>query len=238
VRATPPACYVASVHPTQPGQGEFARLLASIQERAGLSYQQVADAAGVNRSQVWRWVNTGSAPGYEPVRLLAAHLIAAHPQLADDAAKLLPAAGYQIPPVTVEHAAAPEQPSETPAADSGDDVTGAVVAALFGPKERKIWAHIRRTLEATPAGAKLFADPDQSAVWPPESPDGFSGGAPFDLTEKARKLLDATPAEALFTDHVEITVWHLVRTPYRKRVGMIREYREPVRPPRAARRAG
>ena len=145
----------------------------------------------------------------------------------DDPVNALPAAA---PPALV---APPEL-----AADSGDDVTGAVVAALFGPKERKIWAHIRQTLEATPAGAALFADPAQAAVWPPESPDGFSGGAPFDLTEEARELLDATPAEALFTDHVEITVWHLVRTPYRKRVGMIREYREPVRPPRAARRAG
>ena len=81
------------MHPTQPERSEFAHLLAGIQERVHLSYQQVADAAGVNRSQVWRWVNSGSAPGYEAVRLLAAHLIAEYPKVADDAARLLPAAG-------------------------------------------------------------------------------------------------------------------------------------------------
>ena len=166
MRATAPACYVAAVHPTQPGQGEFARLLASIQKHAGLSYQQVADAAGVNRSQVWRWVNSGSSPGYEPVRLLAAHLIAAYPQLADDAAALLPAAGYQTPPVTAEHPAIPAEPEpETP--DSGDDVTGAVLAALIGPKERRIWAQVRRHLASTPPAAPCSTTRTRSQHGPP-----------------------------------------------------------------------
>jgi hypothetical protein len=89
-----------------------------------------------------------------------------------------------------------------------------------------------------PPGAALFADPAQAAAWPPESADGFSGGAPFDLTAEARELLAATPAAGLFRDSAEITVWGMATLPYRKRVGMIREYREPVRPPRAARRAG
>ena len=123
---------------------------------------------------MWRWVNTGSAPGYEPVRRLAAHLIAAHPQLADDAAALLPAAGYQTAPVIAAAAIAAfaEPPHETPA-DPGDDVTGAVIAALYGSKERRIWAQVRRRLAATPAGAALFTDPAQAAAWPAESPDGF-----------------------------------------------------------------
>lgn len=180
---------------------------------------------------MWRWINTRSAPGYEPVRRLAAHLLAEYPQLADDIAGLLPAAGYQTPPATAESPAAPAL-SAVPDTDPGDDVREAVVTALYGPAERRIWAHIRRHLESTEAGAKLFADEAQAAVWPPDS-------APFDLTPEARELLDSIPATDLFTDHVEVTVWRLELTPYRKRVGMIREYREPVRrPTHAARRAG
>jgi transcriptional regulator with XRE-family HTH domain len=86
------------VHPTADDQSDFASLLARIQERTGMSDQRIADAAGVNRSQVWRWVNAGSAPGYEPVRRLAAFLLADRPEIADMAASLLPAAGYEAPP--------------------------------------------------------------------------------------------------------------------------------------------
>jgi transcriptional regulator with XRE-family HTH domain len=86
------------VHPTEPDQGEFARALARIQKRTGFSDQRIADAAGVNRSQVWRWLHAGSAPGYEPVRRVAAHVTAERPDLAADAASLLPAAGYDAPP--------------------------------------------------------------------------------------------------------------------------------------------
>ena len=120
----------------------------------------------------------------------------------------------------------PEIP-ETP----GDDVRGAVVAALYGPAERRIWSHVRRCLAGTPAGRELFSVPAEAATWPPEAPDGLSGGAPFDLTEKARELLDATPAIDLFTDPYEVIVWRMNRLPYRKRVGMIRELREAVREP-------
>ena len=62
------------------------------------------------------------------------------------------------------------------------------------------------------------------------------------MTGEARSLLDAIPAAALWTDQYEVIIWNLDKLPYRKRVSMIREYREPVReparPPRLATRAG
>lgn len=82
-------------------ESEFARILTGIEKRAGLSHQRIADAAGVDRSQVWRWVRAGTNPGYEPVRRLAAWLIAEHPEVADEAASLLTAAGYETPPPAV-----------------------------------------------------------------------------------------------------------------------------------------
>jgi hypothetical protein len=239
--------------PAAPPEADVIRLA---RDAAGMTAQSAAeatrthDAKGVSAAY-WRDVERGSGGrrGQRVATRASARALAAMArvvgvmpaQLAaanrEDAARVLEEILRREQPIATAPPATPEPPLEL-VPDSGDDVTGAVVAALFGPKERKIWAHIRRCLEAAPGGTALFADPAQAAVWPPESGDGFSGGAPFDLTPEARELLDATPAEALFTDHVEITVWHLVRTPYRKRVGMIREYREPVRPPRAARRAG
>ena len=80
------------------GPGRVRALLASLQrDTPGLSYTKLADAAGVHRSQVWRWVNADSTPGYEPVRRLAAWLAEHYPHLADTAARLLPAAGYAAP---------------------------------------------------------------------------------------------------------------------------------------------
>jgi transcriptional regulator with XRE-family HTH domain len=84
------------VHSDEQGHDEFARLLVRMQERAGLTTTEIADAAGVNRSQVWRWINSGVAPGGEPVRRLAAWLKAGHPELGDIAARLLTAAGYEV----------------------------------------------------------------------------------------------------------------------------------------------
>lgn len=108
------------MHEDQTGTGEFGRLLAAIQKRTGLSHQDIADAAGVNRSQVWRWVNSGAAPGYEPVRRLTAYLLAERPEVADAASRLLPAAGYETPPAP--HLVAVE-PSLLPA-------TAAMAAAI------------------------------------------------------------------------------------------------------------
>jgi transcriptional regulator with XRE-family HTH domain len=91
-------CYVARVQSSDPGRDAFAALLTAIQKRTGLSDQAIASAAGVSRSQVWRWVHAASAPGYEPIRRLAAYLLAERPEVAEMAAGLLPAAGYETPP--------------------------------------------------------------------------------------------------------------------------------------------
>jgi len=114
---------------------------------------------------VWRWVNTGSAPGYEPVRRLAAHLIAEHPQVADDAAALLPAAGYQTPPVSTEPFPAIADPEPVPvAAEDAEAVASAGIIALLRPHERRVWEQVRAHPEGTPAEV-IFTDPMERALW-------------------------------------------------------------------------
>ena len=140
------------MHPTQPGHGELARLLAEIQQRTGLSYQGLADAAGVNRSQVWRWVKAGSTPGYEPLRQLAAHLLAERPEVADMATALLPAAGYETPPVTAEPESAPTPAPEAPADPAADaEVNAQVLSLLFRRKRRDHEAEVRAEIRAAKA---------------------------------------------------------------------------------------
>ena len=212
---------------------DWQRLAALVSERRGdlALTQEDVRAAGGPSTATQRLIERGQPSHYQP-RILAGLETAlgwhrgsirrilggGDPVLAPDA--LAPA---PLPAV-------PEPPREIPETP-GDDVRGAVVAALYGPAERRIWSHIRRCLAGTPAGRELFSEPAEVATWPPESPDGLSGGAPFDLTEKARDLLDATPATGLFTDPYEVIVWRMNRLKYRKRVGMIRELREAVREP-------
>ena len=216
---------------------DWQRLAALVSERRGdlALTQEDVRAAGGPSTATQRLIERGQPSRYQP-RILAGLETAlgwrhgsVRRILAGGDPALVPDALAPAPPLAV-----PEPPRETP----GDDVTGAVVAALFGPKERRVWAQVRHRLEATPAGRALFADPAEAAAWPPESGDGFSGGAPLELTVQARQALDATPAAMLFRDPAEITVWGLNTLPYRKRVAMLVMYREPVRPPRAARRAG
>ena len=91
------------MHAEQSDGSAFASLLTGIQKRTSLSYQRIADAAGVDRSQVWRWVNAGASPGYEPVRRLAAWLIEERPEVAGPASGLLAAAGYEAAPGPAAH---------------------------------------------------------------------------------------------------------------------------------------
>ncbi len=131
----------------EPDNGEFARILAAIQQRTGLSHQRIADAAGVDRSQVWRWVRAGSNPGYEPVRRLAAWLIAERPEVADAAAQLLPAAGYETAPGV----AAP--------ADGWTPTLDAAKVRQARPHADRIWQRLRElALQgiAEPSGEQMF----------------------------------------------------------------------------------
>ena len=193
----------------------------------GLRWRDVAEAGGISYEAL-RDIRNGSGG----IRRLTEHAIDTGLQWEPGTVARILAGGDPAPVRgTRSTAPAPDEPVADPAADAGDDVTGVVVAALFGPVERRIWASIRRHLAATPAGSKLFSDPAQAAMWPPD-------GAPIDLTEEARQLLDATPATDLFTDPSEIILWNLNRLRYRKRVAMIREYRAPIRPTVAVRRAG
>ena len=217
--------------------GDWQRLAALVSERRGdlgLTQEEVR-AAGGPSTATQRLIEGGHQSRYQP-RILAA--LETGLKWQRGSVRRILAGGDPLPlpgePATAPLAAAPEPSRETP----GDDVTGAIVAALFGPQERRIWAQVRRRLEATPAGAALFADPRQAALWPAEAPDGFSGGAPFELTAEVRRLLDATPPDALFDATAERVVWGLDKLQYRKRVEMIREYREPVRGAGTARRAG
>lgn len=165
-----PVCYVAAVHETP---SEFARLLGEIKSAAGLSDQQVGEAAGVDRSQVWRWANAGGKPGYEPVRRLAAWLLAERPAAAAMALALLPAAGFETPP-----GMAPPAPAPAPAlaGEGAGKVRAHLHAALDAvnlPLRDQVLAEIAAARErhdgpGDPPAAAFLADPVERAFW--ESP--------------------------------------------------------------------
>jgi transcriptional regulator with XRE-family HTH domain len=156
-------CYVASVHAAP---SEFARLLGEIKRDAGLSDQAVADAAGIDRSQAWRWANAGSKPGYEPVRRLAAWLVAERPHVASAALALLPAAGFETPP-----GMAPPPPAVTAPVVGVRAYLYAALSAVNAP--------LREQVLAEAASGRPFADPVERLIW--ESPD-------WDEMEKAEEI--------------------------------------------------
>jgi hypothetical protein len=221
---------------TRPEQPPEGRLIADAADRLDLSIREAARRAGISYGR-WRQITVGYqnvSPGsFAAVRAPAKTLAKMAKVVGVNSAQLADVgredAAVHLAMLTPAEPATPEPQAVTP--DSGDDVTTAVVAALFGQKERRIWVQVRRRLEATPDGAALFGDPAQARTWPADS-------APFDLTPEAREVLDATPANALFDATAERVVWNLDKLPYRKRVEMIREYREPVRGAGTARRAG
>jgi transcriptional regulator with XRE-family HTH domain len=145
---------------------EFARLLGEIKRDAGLSDQAVADAAGIDRSQAWRWANTAARPGYEPVRRLAAWLLAERPHVATAALSLLPAAGFETPPGM----APPAPPAMAP-------VTG--IRAYLYAALSTVNAPLRERVLAEAASGRPFADPVERAIW--ESPG-------WDAMEKAEEI--------------------------------------------------
>jgi transcriptional regulator with XRE-family HTH domain len=156
------SCNTVRVHDTL---SEFARLLGEIKRDAGLSDQAVADAAGIDRSQAWRWANAGSKPRYEPVRRLAAWLVAERPHVAAAALGLLPAAGFETPPDIAP-------PAMTAGAPAG--VRAHLLAALYA-----VNAPLREQVLAEAASGRPFADPVESAIW--GSPD-------WDEIEKAEEI--------------------------------------------------
>lgn len=152
------------MHSTPPGRGEFAALLANLQrDTPGLSYQKLADAAGVHRSQVWRWVNAGSTPGYEHVRHLAAWITEQYPHLADVAARLLPAAGYGDPdePTLPGVPPAAADPLTVRIGQAGRQAIDARYAELAGDIAREIE---RRRKEGKPEH-RIFTDTYEQAMW-------------------------------------------------------------------------
>lgn len=147
------------MQPTSPGRGEFARLLADLQrDTPGLSYQKLADAAGVHRSQVWRWVNAGSAPGYEPVRRLAAWLTGQYPHLAGAAARLLPAAGYGDPDD-------PTLPGVVPAPDPAATRAGQALASVYAQIAGEVHAEIDAARRRGTPEDRIFTDTYEQALW-------------------------------------------------------------------------
>lgn len=136
-------CYVAQVHDDG---AELARLLKEVKADAGLSDQAIADAAGVDRSQAWRWANGSGRPGYEPLRRLTAWLTENRPAVASLALRLLPAAGYE---------------TEPPALPPPDQ---AVRAALYQALAA-VNAPLREVVLAEARAGLPFADPLERAIW-------------------------------------------------------------------------
>jgi transcriptional regulator with XRE-family HTH domain len=171
---------------------EFARLLGEIKRDAGLSDQAVADAAGVDRSQAWRWANAGARPGYEPVRRLAAWLVAERPRVAAAALGLLPAAGFETPPGTAPSA----PPAAPPASARRPPGTRAGVRAHLYAALAAVNAPLRERVLAEAAAGRPFADPVEKAVW--ESPD-------WTAEEKAEEIANYRARRAEFGGQAEET---------------------------------
>jgi transcriptional regulator with XRE-family HTH domain len=138
-----PVCYVASVHHDG---AELARLLREVKDAAGLTDQDVADAAGVDRSQAWRWSRGTGRPGYEPLRRLTAWLTGNRPAVAGLALRLLPAAGYET------------EPPALPPPDDG--VRAALYQALA-----VVNAPLREQVLAEARSGAPFADPVERVIW-------------------------------------------------------------------------
>jgi transcriptional regulator with XRE-family HTH domain len=163
---------------------EFARLLKAAKRAAGLSDADVAEEAGVDRSQAWRWANAGGRPGYEPARRLAAWLIGARPDLAEIALALLPAAGYETPPGMAPPGA---PPAAAPPSTAGRDIRTHLYAAIDAvnqPLREQVAAEIRDararwTGPGGPPAAAFLADPVERAIW--DHPD-------WDDDEKADEI--------------------------------------------------
>jgi transcriptional regulator with XRE-family HTH domain len=152
-----PVCYVASVHDDG---AELARLLKEAKAAARLSDQDIADAAGVDRSQAWRWAKGTGRPGYEPLRRLTAWLIANRPATTGLALALLPAAGYETEP-----------PALPPPDQAVRDALYAALDAVNAPLREQVLAE---------AKAGPFTDPVERAIWE-SSPE-------FTPEERAREI--------------------------------------------------
>ena len=135
--------------------------------------------------------------------------------------------GITLPSFTVTGSAEP--------AAVTDDATAmetAVVTAALPRQERQVWAEMRDSLQLTPAGAELFADPSQAALWP-------DGAAPIKLTPEAKRVLDSTPPDVLFTARSDVLAASLAMYSWHERVQWAAAGRTLLRSPTsAARRAG
>jgi len=152
-----PVCYVASVHDDG---AELARLLKEAKAAAGLTDSDIADAAGVDRSQAWRWAKGTGRPGYEPLRRLTAWLIENRPAVSGLALRLLPAAGYETEP-----------PALPPPDQAVRDALYAALKAVNAPLREQVLAEAR--------GEVPFADPLERMIW--ESPE-------FTADERAEEI--------------------------------------------------
>jgi transcriptional regulator with XRE-family HTH domain len=131
-----------------------------------------------------------------------------------------------------EPTAAPEPDAEPASPDDADAMENAVIVAALPRREREVWAEMRRSLQATPAGRDLFADPRQAALWP-------EGGAPVQVTPEAKAVLDSTPPDVLFTARSDVLAASLVMSSWHERVQWAAAGRALLgRPTSAVRRAG
>ena len=215
---------------------DWQRLAALVSERRGdlRMTQEEVRAAGGPSTATQRLIEGGRQSRYQP-RILA-DLEAALGWQRGSVRRILAGGDPVLAPdalVAAPLSAAPESPREPVAEDAdADAMESAVAVALTPRRERQIWAELRRSLAATPAGAALFSKPDQARKWP-------AGGAPLQLTPEAIDALDAIPADVLFTDPADNAAIRLAVYAWPVRVAMAAIWRARLgRPTNAVRRAG
>jgi|GEM_PF-2745019 len=225
---------------------DWQRLAALVSERRGdlALTQEDVRAAGGPSTATQRLIERGQEARYQ-LRILAGLEKALGWQRGS--CRRILAGGDPLPildgsaptvPVTAAGSVTIPAPEITadPSGESPEDIaeiTGVVVTILNARRgERGVWDEMRDSLARTPAGASLFSDPHEVGAWPP-------GEIPAELTPRARRALDDTPAGALFHDDVGITAASIGSYSWHLRVRMIAQLRETMRAnPTQARRAG
>ncbi|MFI7628457.1 helix-turn-helix domain-containing protein [Microbispora rosea] len=106
---------------------QFAALIDRILDVTGLNKAQLASLAGMNPSQLSRWMSGASRPRFESVAALGEALQSRHPEAGVGPRELIEAAGYKAPASADEarNLAAVESAAEPPtAAEAGDGGPG------------------------------------------------------------------------------------------------------------------
>lgn len=105
--------YFACMHSAWDG-GRFKLALQRLMQEAGLERQDIAQLAGINRSQVSRWISGANRPRFDALQSLATAVRLQHPDLDALVAEMIQAAGYDNTSLGLQAAFVPRTDEDDP----------------------------------------------------------------------------------------------------------------------------